>query len=374
MLKTQSSFLKRRYRKALIFQSCSMFAALFCFFILGIFLFSITKNAILPLQTVEIYYNSDLENFIKNNTKHNKLENFFPKSIKYDKRSNSEFWTPTKYDFKKYVIKGTSEHQELIADYKNIMEYAKQNNAIKTGFNWGFFTNNNSIYPEVSGIKGATIGSLYVLLIFIVLTIPAGILVGLYISEFLNQGMVKSILKINIQNLASIPSIIYGIIVLNIFVNIFEFSRASALIGGIALALLILPMVIMITYNAASMVPQGYKDSALSLGLSNVQATFIVTLPLSMPRIITGILLSIARAAGETAPLIIIGMAFFSSSTPHSIVNEPTTTLPLQIFLWTSDPQEAFIEYASAGIMVFIVFLTIINFFVHTIRNKLQQS
>ncbi len=374
MLKTQSSFLKKRYRKALIFQSFSMFAALFCFFILGIFLFAITKNAILPLQTVEIYYNSDLDNFIKNNTDNNKIENFFPKSIKYDKRSASEFWTPTKYDFKKYVLKGTSEHFELVSDYKKIVEYTKKNNSLKTGFNWSFFTNNNSIYPEIAGIKGATIGSLYVLLIFIILTIPAGILVGLYISEFLKNGAMKSILKINIQNLASIPSIIYGIIVLNIFVNIFEFSRASALIGGIALALLILPMVIMITYNAASMVPQGYKDSALSLGLSNVQAVFIVTLPLSMPRIITGILLSIARAAGETAPLIVIGMAFFSSSTPHSIANEPTTTLPLQIFLWTSDPQEAFIEYASAGIMVFIIFLTIINFFVHIIRNKLQKT
>ncbi len=374
MLKTQSPFLKRRYRKALIFQSFSMFAALFCFFILGTFIFSITKNAILPLKTVEIYYDSKLETFIYENIEHNKIENFFPKSIKYDKRTNSEFWTPVKYDFKKYVLKNTSIHESLTLDYDKILAYAKQNNTLKTGFNWNFFKNNNSIYPEVAGIKGATIGSIYVLLIFIVLTIPAGILVGLYISEFLNQGKVKSMLKINIQNLASIPSIIYGIIVLNIFVNMFEFSRASALIGGIALALLILPMIIMITYNAASMVPQGYKDSALSLGLSNVQATFIITLPLSMPRIITGILLSIARAAGETAPLIIVGMAFFSSSTPKSIINESTTTLPLQIFLWTSDPAEAFIEYASAGIMVFIIFLTVINFFVHIIRNKLQKS
>ena len=132
-------------------------------------------------------------------------------------------------------------------------------------------------------------------------------------------------------------------------------------------------MIIMITYNAASMVPQGYKDSSLALGLSDVQTVFITTLPLAIPRIITGVLLAIARAAGETAPLIIVGMAFFSSSVPSSIVNSATTTLPLQIFLWTSDPQEAFIEHASAAILVFIIFLTTINFCVHCIRNRLNR-
>ncbi len=350
-----------------------MFSAIFCFFILAIFIVSITKNAILPLRSVEIHYSKNLELFIKNNLEHNKIENFIPKSIKYQSRNSNDFWTPVKYDFKKYFLTKDSQNTEMLKDYQKLKLYAVENHLIKTGFNWNFFKNNNSIYPEISGIKGATIGSIYVILIFIALTIPAGILVGLYISEFLQNGKVQSILKVNIQNLASIPSIIYGIIVLNIFVNIFEFNRGSALVGGIALSLLILPMIIMITYNAAAMVPQGYKDSALSLGLSNVQATMIVTLPLSMPRIITGILLSIARAAGETAPLIILGMAFFSSTTPTSLVNQATTTLPLQIFLWTSDPQEAFIEYASAGIMVFIIFLTSINFVVHLIRNKLQR-
>jgi phosphate transport system permease protein len=373
MLKTPGPLLKKRYRKAIFFQAISMISAIFCFFILLIFIYSITKNAIMPLKSVEIRYTHELESFIATQLEHQKVDDFFPKSVKYQS-DKLEVFVPVKYDFKKFILINHTEKPYLTQDYQRLKSFALQNNLIKQGFNWNFFTKNNSIYPEISGIKGATVGSIYVLLIFVTITIPIGILVGLYISEFLKQGKLQSILKINIQNLASIPSIIYGIIVLNIFVNIFEFNRASALVGGIALSLLILPMIIMITYNAAAMVPQGYKDAALSLGLSNVQSTFIITLQLSMPRIITGILLAIARAAGETAPLIILGMAFFSSEVPKSFINEASTTLPLQIFLWTGDSQEAFIEYASAGIMVFIIFLTTINFAVHLIRNKLQKS
>jgi phosphate transport system permease protein len=373
MLHVRNAFLKRRYRKARVFQTISMASVLFCIAVLVVFLASIAKSAIIPLRSVEALYSKNIEGFIQQKLTNKNINLYFPKSIKYQIKGEQNVWTPVKYEFKKYFLTGKILNPEIESDYKLLKNYLLEHHIIKTRFNTYFFTHGNSIYPEIAGIKSATVGSFFVLIIFVVCTIPIGILVGIYISEFLPQGKKKAMLQINIQNLASIPSIIYGIIVLNIFINGLNFTRSSALVGGIALSLLILPMIIMITYNAASMVPQGYKDSSLALGLSDVQTVFITTLPLAIPRIITGVLLAIARAAGETAPLIIVGMAFFSSSVPSSIVNSATTTLPLQIFLWTSDPQEAFIEHASAAILVFIIFLTTINFCVHCIRNRLNR-
>lgn len=373
MFSYRNSFLKQRYRKATIFQSFAIFCVLFCFAILVVFLISIAKSATSPLVSVEALYDDNLKTFINQNLQNKNLNNYFPKSIKRLKSTNAPQWVPIKYSFKNYIKHGIEDNSELEQDYQTLHEYLRNNKKIRTHFNYNFFVNSNSIYSETAGIKSAVVGSIMVLAVFIVITIPIGILVGIYISEFLPQGKRKSLLQINIQNLASVPSIIYGIIVLNICINSFEMMRSSALVGGIALSLLILPMVVMITYNAASMVPQGYKDASLALGLSPIQTTFITTLPLAMPRIITGILLSIARAAGETAPLMMVGMAFFSSSSPTSITSDAATTLPLQIFLWTSDPQEVFIEYASAAILIFIIFLTSINLCVHFIRNRLNR-
>lgn len=373
MFSTRNRFLKSRYRKAIIFQGVSICAVLFCFIVLITFLVSIAKSAVMPLRSVEVLYTEELQNFIKNNLTNKELNYYVPRSVKYLIKSNKPQWTPIKYELKKYFLKGELADTALTEDYNKFLSFINQNNLIRSGFNWGFFTRSNSLYPEIAGIKSSVIGSLYVLAVFAILTIPIGILVGVYISDFLPYGKRKTAFQINIQNLASIPSIIYGVIVLNIFINTLGYTRSSALVGGIALSMLILPMIVMITYNACSMVPQGYKDSSLALGLSNVQTIFITTLPLAMPRIITGILLAIARAAGETAPLLMVGMAFFSTSTPESIFNSPTTTLPLQIFLWTNDPQEAFIEYASAAILAFIIILTFINLFVHFIRNKLNK-
>lgn len=373
MFVDKTTLLRKRYRTAKIFKFCAIFCVFFCFLILVTFISVIAKNSITPLKSVQIFFDKELITFIETNLENKNVNNFFPKSIKYVLKKEQNAWVPAKYEFKKYVLYNIVTEKHLENDYKILKKYLEDKQHIKTGINWGFFTNSNSINAETAGIKSAIVGSFYVLLVFIIITIPVGILVGIYISEFLPQGKRKSALQINIQNLASIPSIIYGIIALNIFVNDFNFTRSSAFVGGLTLSMLILPMIVMITYNSTSMVQQGYKDSALALGLSNVQTTFRITLPLAMPRIITGILLAITRAAGETAPLIMVGMAFFSSNVPSSLFTQPATTLPLQIFLWTNDPQEAFIEYTSAAILLFIIFLTAINFIVHCIRNKLNK-
>lgn len=373
MFTQRSTLLKKRYRRAKIFQFTSIFTVLLCVLILTTFLLSIAKSAVMPLRSVEVYLDNNARIFIQEKLQHKNIYHYFPRSLKYQLHGNDSGWTPVKYDLKKYHITGVIKNPTLTKDFNKIHRYFIDKQNIRTVFNWKFFTNGNSIYPEIAGVKSALAGSLLVLIVFVCFTIPIGILVGLYISEFLPQGKRKSIFQINIQNLASIPSIIYGIIVLNIFINTFGFMRSSALVGGIALSLLILPMIVMITYNSASMVPQGYKDSSLALGVSNVQTVFLTTLPLAMPRIITGILLAIARAAGETAPLLMVGLAFFSTSVPSSITNDAATTLPLQIFLWSGNPQESFIEHASAAILVFILFLTTINLFVHFIRSKLNK-
>lgn len=355
-----------------------MFFVLFCIAILATFIISIARSAITPLYFVEITYTQNLKHFVQTQLEEKNIYNYFPKSYKYkiselDNNKRSEKLI-ARYEFKKFFLKNTIHDAVLKNDYTKFKNYIVENKLYETGFNWNFLTKGDSVQPENAGIKVAIIGSLFVLIVFCVITIPCGILVGLYISEFLPRGRVRNILKINIQNLASIPSIIYGIIVLNILINGFGLTRSSALVGGIALALLILPMIVMITYNAASMVPQSYKDASLALGLSAVQTVFIVTLPMAMPRIITGILLAIARAAGETAPLIIVGMAFFASNAPSSFISDASTTLPLQIYLWTSNPKEVFIEYASCAILFFIIFLTTINFVIHRIRNKMTKK
>ena len=363
---------------ARVFKSISIFFVLLCIAILAIFLFSIAKSAIIPLYSIKITHTPDLNAFINKNLEDKNVYNYFPKSYKYKlaELNNNQISEKliAKYEFKKFFITNTIHDKTLTEDYTKFKTYIVQNNLFEKNFNWKFLTNGDSVHPENAGIKVAAIGSFFVLIVFCAITIPCGILVGLYISEFLPRGNFRNILKINIQNLASIPSIIYGIIVLNILINGFGLVRASALVGGIALSLLILPMIVMITYNAASMVPQSYKDACLALGLSKVQTVFIITLPMAMPRVITGILLAIARAAGETAPLIIVGMAFFASNTPSSIISDASTTLPLQIFLWTSNPKEVFIEYASSAILIFIIFLTSINFIIHRIRSKMMQK
>lgn len=330
----------------------------------------------MPLYAVDAMFGKDLVYFINDNLTHKNIYNYFPKSerqnILQSQKDDRTIAIPMQYGFKQYFLKDIVTNADLVEDYSKLKKYIIEKNIAKKHVNWNFFKKGDAVHPESAGIKVAAIGSVFVLIVFCLITIPSGILVGLYISEFIPQGRWRSILQVNIQNLASIPSIIYGIIVLNVCINSFSFARSSALVGGIALSLLILPMIVMITYNAASMVSQSYKDSSLAIGLSKVQTAFIITLPLAMPRIITGILLAIARAAGETAPLIIVGMAFFASNVPHSVVSDAVTTLPLQIFLWTSNPKEAFIEYASAAILVFILFLTLINVIIHYIRSKIS--
>lgn len=378
MLITKNSVLKRRYKMANIFRAISILSVIFCLTILVVFITSVAKSAVMPLYAVDVPYNKNIAQFIENNLKHKNLYNYFPKSERLNilqaHENDSTVIIPIKYEFKQYFLKDIITNESLVEDYAKLKEYIIKNNLAKRHINWNFFKKGDAVHPESAGIKAAIVGSLFVLAVFCLITVPCGILVGLYISEFIPPGKWRGILQINIQNLASIPSIIYGIIVLNICINGFGLTRSSALVGGITLSLLILPMIVMITYNAASMVSQGYKDSSLALGLSDVQTAFIITLPLAMPRIITGILLAIARAAGETAPLIIIGMAFFASNVPHSITSDAATTLPLQIFLWTSNPKEAFIEYASAAILIFVLFLTMINMVIHYIRGKISAN
>ena len=371
MFTTRSKLLKKRYRKSYIFKMFATTSVLFCLAILLTFIISIVKSAFAPLHTIEVLYNKSTQQFIQNNLDHKGLHNYFPRSLKHSGKEQNEIWYPITYEFKKYITKGKLYNPDLKNDYDKLQVYLDKNNKLRNKFNWRFFAHGDSIYTEMSGVYASVIGSVYLLIVFLLFTIPIGVFVGIYIAEFIPVGKWKSGLQVNIQNLASIPSIIYGIITLNIFINGLHLTRSSILVGGIALSLLIFPMIVMITYNAVSMVPQSYKDSALALGLSKVQTTFIVTLPIAVPRILTGILLATARAAGETAPLIIIGMAFFSTNAPSSIINDASTTLPLQIYLWISNPKEAFIEHASAAILVFIIFLTTVNLLIHFIRKRL---
>ncbi len=247
-----------------------------------------------------------------------------------------------------------------------------EDNRVEKKFNTIFFTKGDSRIPEYSGILSAIIGTILTLFVTMIVSFPIGVATAIYLEEFSNQNSLFSkIVEININNLAAIPSILFGLLGLAIFISFFGMPRSSALVGGLTLALMTLPIIVVSSRAALRSVPQSIRQAGYGLGLNKIQVVRDHVLPLAFPGILTGSIIGLAQAIGETAPLIIIGMIAFVPDAPTSIL-DASTVLPAQIFTWAGMPERAYIERTAAGILVLLSILGVLNGLAIYLRKKLE--
>ncbi len=239
------------------------------------------------------------------------------------------------------------------------------------GIDWAFLSGSDSTEPETAGVWGAVKGSLLTMTVTIALALPMGVLAAVYLEEFAPRNRWIDLVEVSINNLAAVPSIIFGLLGLAVFINFMGLPRSSPLVGGMTLALMTMPVIVIAGRNAIKAVPPSIRDAALAIGASKVQTVFHHVLPLALPGILTGAIIGMARALGETAPLLMIGMRAFVS-TPPSGISDPATVLPMQIFLWSDEVDRAFVQNTSAAILVLLAFLLTMNGFAIYLRNKFE--
>ena len=241
--------------------------------------------------------------------------------------------------------------------------------------NWdlGFLTRSDATSPQQVGIWGALKGSILTMLITLALAFPIGVLSALYLEEYAPKNRWTDLIEVSINNLAAVPSIIFGLLGLAVFLTVFPNLRSAPLIGGLTLALMTMPVIVISGRNAIKAVPPSIRDGALAIGASPVQVVFHHVLPLAMPGILTGTIIGMARALGETAPLLMIGMRAFIATPPDDFTS-PATVLPVQIFLWSDEIDRGFVERTSAAILVLLAFLLAMNALAIYLRNKFEKT
>lgn len=252
------------------------------------------------------------------------------------------------------------------------LETLTKNDRIKTVFNKEFLSRGDSREPETAGIWGAVSGSALTLLITVGLSLPIGIAAAIYLEEFAPRNRWTDLIEVNINNLAAVPSIVFGLLGLAVFINFFGLPRSSPLVGGLVLTLMTLPVMIIAGRSALKSVPPSVREAALGIGASPVQMVFDHVLPLAMPGMLTGAIIGTARALGESAPLLMIGMVAFIVDVPTSITS-PATVLPVQIYLWADSPERAFTERTSAAIIVLLAFLITMNGLAVYLRRRYER-
>ncbi|HMW46704.1 MAG TPA: phosphate ABC transporter permease PstA [Cellvibrionaceae bacterium] len=243
---------------------------------------------------------------------------------------------------------------------------------LKRHFNWSFFTSGDSAEPEMAGILGTLLGSIFTLSVTLALAFPIGVAAAIYLEEYAPRNKFTDFIEVNINNLAAVPSVIFGLLGLAIFINLFHLPRSVPLVGGLVLTLITLPTIIISSRAAIKSVPPSIREAALGIGASKMQMILHHVLPLAMPGMLTGAIIGMAHALGETAPLLMIGMVAFIMDTPGGVMS-PATVLPVQIFLWSDSPERAFVEKTSAAIMVLLVFLICMNTLAVWLRKRLER-
>jgi phosphate transport system permease protein len=243
---------------------------------------------------------------------------------------------------------------------------------ISTPFNWALFFNADSRFPELAGLRGAISGSFWALLVCFLISFPAGIAAAIYLEEFAPKNRVTDVIEININNLAAVPSVVFGLLGLAMFLGWFGLPRSAPLVGGMVLALMTLPTIIIVTRAALKSVPSSIREAALGIGASKHEAIFHHILPLSMPTILTGTIIGLAQALGETAPLLLIGMNAFITSAGGGVL-DASTALPTQIFIWADSPERGFVARTSAAILVLLAFLVTMNAIAIFLRQRFER-
>ncbi|HZF44321.1 MAG TPA: phosphate ABC transporter permease PstA [Sphingomonadaceae bacterium] len=277
-----------------------------------------------------------------------------------------DFWLPasTTLDL---VVKGKATEASTF-----FRQVAAQDGATRTRLNFAFLTGADATDPTVAGIWGAFKGSLLTMLVTLALAFPIGVCSAVYLEEYAPRNRWTDLIEVSINNLAAVPSIIFGLLGLAVFLNTMNLPRSAPLVGGLTLALMTMPVIVIAGRNAIKSVPPSIRDAALGVGASRVQVVFHHVLPLALPGILTGTIIGMARALGETAPLLMIGMRAFIASPPGGLA-DPATVLPVQIYLWSDEVSRGFVEKTSAAIIVLLVFLLAMNGVAIYLRNKFEQ-
>jgi phosphate transport system permease protein len=243
---------------------------------------------------------------------------------------------------------------------------------IELRFNRAFFVSGDSREPELAGIWGATKGSFFMLLVTLVLSFPLGVAAAIYLEEFAPRNRWVDLIEVNINNLAAVPSIVFGLLGLAVFINLVGLPRSAPLVGGLVLTLMTLPVIIIAARAAIKSVPPSVREAALGIGASGMQVVFHHVLPLALPGMLTGAIIGMARALGESAPLLMVGMVAFIVDVPGTPL-DPATALPVQVYLWADSPERAFVERTSAAIVVLLAFLLVMNLLAVWLRNRFER-
>ncbi len=271
------------------------------------------------------------------------------------------------------VNRDAPETQRRLSDQQiSWIEALESQGKIRLAFNKRFFTHGDSRDPEMAGIWGATVGSFYMLVVTLVLSFPLGVATAIYLEEFAARNRWTDLIEVNINNLAAVPSVIFGLLGLALFINWFGLPRSAPLVGGLVLTLMTLPVVIISARAALTSVPPSIREAAMGVGASKMQTVIHHVLPLAMPGMLTGTIIGMARALGESAPLLMIGMVAFIVEIPGSPV-DPATALPVQVYLWADSPERAFVERTAAAILMLLLFLLVMNASAILLRRHFER-
>jgi len=263
------------------------------------------------------------------------------------------------------------QHPELTDAQREALTILQLENALTRSFNASFFTEADSRSPENAGFFGAMAGSFFTMIVCLLAAFPIGVMSAVYLEEFAPKTRFSQLIEVNVNNLAAVPSIVYGLLGLAVYINFMHMPRSASLVGGLTLALMAFPVIIIATRTALKSIPPSIKQGALALGASPVQVVWHHALPLSMPGIMTGTILGMARAIGETAPLLMIGMVAFVADIPHNFTSA-ATAMPVQVYLWATSPEAGFAEKTAAGILVLLVLLLMMNALAIYLRKKFE--
>ncbi|WP_105381338.1 phosphate ABC transporter permease PstA [Neorhizobium alkalisoli] len=275
--------------------------------------------------------------------------------------------------FKGQINLSVAEENRKVSDLQvTWMNQLAETGVLAKHFNTGIFVNGASSRPEAAGVGVALIGSFYMMMIVLVLSLPIGVAASIYLEEFAPKNKFTDLIEVNINNLAAVPSIVYGLLGLAVFVNFMGLPRSASLVGGLVLTLMTLPTIIIATRAALKAVPPSIRAAALGLGASKMQTIFHHVLPLAMPGILTGTIIGLAHALGETAPLLLIGMVAFVANYPTTPL-DPSTALPVQIYMWANEAERAFVERTSGAIIILLLFLIVMNVGAILLRRRFER-
>lgn len=282
-----------------------------------------------------------------------------------------EVWLPAD-DEVDLFHQGSGQGRRLSNRQRAWLARLRQAGRLRLGFNRAFFTHGDSRDPEAAGILGALTGTIFTLLLTLALSFPVGVAAAVYLEEFAPKNRLTAFLEVNINNLAAVPSIIFGLLGLAMFINFFGLPRSTPLVGGLVLSLMTMPTIIIAGRAALKSVPPSIREAALGIGASPMQTVCHHVLPLALPGMLTGTIIGMARALGETAPLLMIGMVAFIVDIPRGLTS-PATVLPVQIYLWADSAERAFVARTSAAIIVLLAFLILMNAAAVILRKKFER-